>query len=141
MTDVKKIFIDTAPFIYLMEGHERFVVKIEKIVNDCIENNIQIATSVITYTEFCVKPYELNEVNIIKAFNDLIKELNIKVYDINIEIADVASRFRAKYNFLKGMDSIQIATAIFSNSDIFITNDKKLKRIPEIKVMLVDEWK
>jgi hypothetical protein len=38
------------------------------------------------------------------------------------------------------MDSIQLAAAISSESDVFLTNDRKLKKISEIKVMLLEDY-
>lgn len=37
------------------------------------------------------------------------------------------------------MDSIQIATALLSGCDEFITNDKKLKRLDELSIILIEE--
>ena len=37
------------------------------------------------------------------------------------------------------MDSIHLATAIVYGCDVFLTNDKQLKQVEEINVLLVDE--
>lgn len=37
------------------------------------------------------------------------------------------------------MDSIQIATALTSNCGEFLTNDKRLKKVDKINVILVEE--
>ena len=46
---------------------------------------------------------------------------------------------RAKYDFLKAFDAIQLATAIDFGCNKFFTNDRRLKPIQEIDVILVDE--
>jgi predicted nucleic acid-binding protein len=37
------------------------------------------------------------------------------------------------------MDALQVASAIRADADIFVTNDKRLKAIKEIKVIFVKE--
>jgi len=46
--------------------------------------------------------------------------------------------FRAKYG-LKTPDSIQVATAIYTSADYFLTNDIRLKAIKEIETLVLDE--
>jgi len=57
---------------------------------------------------------------------------------LNGSIADIASSLRAKYN-LNTLDAIQIAISLEAKADIFITNDANLKKISEIKVLLLSE--
>ncbi len=140
MTDIKRLFIDTAPFIYLIENNEMFGKKVEKIFNDCVQNNIEIVTSVITFSEFCVQPYRMNNRQIIQTFKNLISDLDISIYDVDLDIADLASKTRADYEFLKGMDSLQIAISLACDCDMFLTNDKKLKKINEIKGIVINDW-
>ena len=46
---------------------------------------------------------------------------------------------REKYQGLKGMDSIHVATSIYFGCDIFLTNDSQLRQITETNVVLVDD--
>ncbi len=41
--------------------------------------------------------------------------------------------------FLRTPDALQLATAIHHNCNKFLTNDKKLKQISEIKVILITD--
>jgi len=58
---------------------------------------------------------------------------------INAQISETAAELRAKYSFIRTPDAIQIATAINTEADFFITNDKKLKGLSEIKSLVLDE--
>ena len=58
--------------------------------------------------------------------------------DINADIAKNAAKNRAKYGF-KTPDAIQLASALQSGSDFFITNDNQLNKFKELKVVLVDQ--
>ena len=63
---------------------------------------------------------------------------NLRVKTLDENIADVASSLRANYN-INTPDAIQIATSLEAKADIFITNDTTLKKISEIKVLLLSE--
>ncbi len=139
--NIDKVFIDTAPFIYLMEDSIDFSDDAQEIFEYCLDKDIIINTSTITYFEFCVKPYQLENIELISSFKELLSVLDINTQIIDISTSDLAGKLRAKYGFLKAMDALQIASAINSNSKIFITNDMKLKKIDEIQVILVSEWK
>lgn len=140
MTDIRRIFVDTSLFIYLLEGHEIYGNVANNFFKHCLSNRIEMKTSTISYMEFCVMPYQKNRLDVIESFKELLIDLEMSIYSINLKIADLAAELRARYKFLKGMDALQIATGIYSGSDHFITNDKKLKSIREINVVLLDEW-
>ena len=60
--------------------------------------------------------------------------------EISEKIAESAGKLRGRYSFLKTIDAIQIATAIDVGADAFLTNDKKLKQIKEIKVLVLKDY-
>ena len=134
-----KVFIDTAPFIYLIEKNERYADKIKKYLTTLFINNNQIITSVITYSEFGVAPIREQKPELINEFEAFLHKTDISLIEIKKAYAFKASELRAKYLFLKGMDSLQIGTAIEENCDVFVSNDFKLKSIKEIDVLLLDK--
>lgn len=134
-----KIFVDTAPFIYLMENHPKFAKKIRKAITEAIVNGDTLVTSVVTYMEFGVKPEREKRQDVIRKFDDLLSKLNIRILVIDKEAGQKAYQMRAKYKFLKGMDALQVALSIRENCSVFLTNDKKLKKIAEINVKTIDE--
>ena len=102
-------------------------------------DNSQFYTSVITDMEYIVNPYRENNQKRIDNYYAFKEYLDIKKIDINTEIANYAGMLRAKYDFLKGLDALQIAASHFYACDYFVTNDKALLQINEIKTpLLVD---
>lgn len=55
-TSRMKIFIDTAPFIYLIEKHPEFIDRIKRYFTELYIDQVELVTSVITLSEFGVKP-------------------------------------------------------------------------------------
>lgn len=137
MTD--KIFLDTAVIIYFLENNTDFGTKVEKLLEKSINNNVNLITSTITIMEFCTKPFELGNITLIESFEDFLTDLNITVVPVNYKIAIEAAKLRGKYRSLKGMDSLQLSSAITSSCDKFISNDRKLKQISEISIELIED--
>ena len=134
-----RVFVDTAPFIYLIENHPIYADKVADLIATALAESHSFVTSVITILEFGVKPEKENKQEVIAKFEELLNELATEVKEIDRSTAVKAYQLRAKYQFLKGLDAIQIAVAVTSNCENFVTNDTKLSRIEEIAVTLIDE--
>ena len=59
--------------------------------------------------------------------------------DITKLIAKTAAELRAKYVGLKLADSLQLASSIVCDCDVFLTNDKRLKQVTEANVLYLGE--
>jgi predicted nucleic acid-binding protein len=58
---------------------------------------------------------------------------------VDLEVARRAADLRAGYR-LRPPDAIQLAAALFHGATAFVTNDKKLKQVNELKVLTLDDW-
>jgi predicted nucleic acid-binding protein len=133
------VFLDTSPIIYLIENNPSFYSKISSYLADSIKKDIPILTSVISIAEFGVRPKRINNLELITEMEQMLSVLQVKVLDINIEIAEISSSLRAKYQSLKSFDALQLASALSVDCNSFVTNDKKLKMVTEINILLIDE--
>lgn len=137
MTDSKKIFLDTAPFVYYLEDNELYSSKMKKfwkVYEDC-----DYITSAVTITEYLTYPYQQNNLKQINAFYDFIDGMDIEIKSINKVIAEKAAQIRAEYKSFKTMDALQLATACITRCDLFLTNDKQLRQFKEIRCFTVEE--
>lgn len=136
-----KTFIDTSPFIYLIENKPAYADIIKSYFLEALTNDHEIITSVISVMEFGVVPEKKGKHELIIQFEAFLQTMNITVEIIDKSIAETASKLRARYNFLKGMDALQVAVAIEKGCDYFLTNDKKLVNISEVQILLVENMK
>ena len=58
---------------------------------------------------------------------------------VDATLARRAVVLRAAYNILVP-DSIQIATALESGATLFVTNDKRLATVRELRVLVLDDY-
>jgi len=135
----KIIGLDTMVFIYHFEENQVYSSLTFSIFESLEKGNFNAVTSILTLLEILVKPKKENNSLLTERYKLLLETFpNLQVKNINENIADIASSLRANYN-INTPDAIQIATSLEEKADIFITNDVTLKKISEIKVLLLSE--
>ncbi|MEW6608538.1 MAG: PIN domain-containing protein [bacterium] len=138
---INTIFIDTAPIIYYIEAHSQFGPLVKEVVTSFLSERLVAFSSVITLTEVLSKPVEVGDEKLAKKFVEFLKYgRNLNLIEISTDIAEKAGRLRGQYPDLKTVDSIQLSTAIDVGADVFLTNDKKLKKIKGIKVLVLNDY-
>ncbi|MCD8104728.1 MAG: PIN domain-containing protein [Lachnospiraceae bacterium] len=142
MIDYRKVFIDTAPFIYFIEKDEnnpRYFDKMKNFFIDSSDKGIQLVTSVITVEEYMVYPYRNNLPIYVETFEQLIHALDVDVLEISMPVARKAAKIRADYQHFKAMDALQLAAASMSDCDLFLTNDRQLRQYRELKCLTIED--
>lgn len=134
----KKVFIDTAPFIYYIEGN----IQYQKILNQLFKLNskgeIFFSTSVLTLLELLVVPIRNKRFDLVEQYESIFSNsTSLELIEINLTISKLAAEYRAQFNF-KTPDAIQVASASFCDADFFLTNDKHLKQ-NKIKTIVLQE--
>jgi len=126
----KRIALDSMIFIYHFEESRAYFHEVQKILLSAQEGEYELVTSTISVIEALSTPKYLRlheTVNEIKLF---FKEAGfIKVIDVSWDIAIEAASLRRQHESLRTPDAIQLATAIVSGADVFITNDVRLSKI------------
>lgn len=135
----KVVGLDTMVFIYHFEENQAYSPLTFSIFESLEKGNFNGITSILTLLEILVKPKKENNLLLTEKYKLLFETFpNLQVKEINENIADIASSLRANYN-INTPDAIQIATSLEAKADIFITNDATLKKVTEIKVLLLSE--
>ncbi|MBA7536361.1 hypothetical protein ES705_28624 [subsurface metagenome] len=135
----KVVGLDTMVFIYHFEENRIYSPLTFSIFESLEKGNFKGITSILTLLEILVKPKKENNSLLTERYKLLFETFpNLQVKTINENIADIASTLRASYN-INTPDAIQIATSLEVKADIFITNDATLKKISEIKVLLLNK--
>ena len=131
LKNVSVLAFDTAPIIYFVEANPKYDALVTAIFERVESGNLTGTTSVISLCEVLVHPIRNQNTN-------LQNSPNFYTEQINSSIAETAARLRAQYN-LRTPDALQIATALENSCDAFLCNDNGLKRVTELKILLLDE--
>jgi predicted nucleic acid-binding protein len=139
LTGVMRLGIDTAPFIYFVERNPKYVDLVREIVRRIDGGPIAGYSSMVTLTEVLTKPKKVGDTITEKEYRDLLlNSRNFELVLIDDAVAVRAANLRADYN-LRIPDALQIAAALESGCEAFLTNDTMLKRVTELRVLVLDE--
>lgn len=138
---LERICLDSMCFIYQFTGNKLYSPLTNNIVSLLEQNKIKAITSVVTVVEIFVHEEKMSDALTIKAYEQTFLTIpNLEIIPIDWNIARFASKFRAKYSFLKTPDALQIATTLLKGCNGFITNDAKLKKVKELKVISLADY-
>jgi len=138
---IKTIFVDTAPVIYYIEAHPQFGPLVREVVNAFRSGKVTAYSSVITLAEVLPKPIEAGNEKLAKEFVEFLRHgKNLHLIEVSAHIAERAGRLRGQYSNLRTADAIQISVAMDVGADAFLTNDRNLKQIKEIKVFVLGDF-
>ncbi|MBN4000462.1 type II toxin-antitoxin system VapC family toxin [Nostoc sp. LPT] len=137
LANVSRLFLDTAPVIYFVERNPQFVDLVDPIF-ERLSTDITVVASGITLSECLVGAIRLGLADLEQAFVDVLQQEQVVFVEINAAIAQEAARIRVRYN-LQLPDALQVAAAIIAGCEAFLTNDAALKRVTELRVLVVCE--
>jgi predicted nucleic acid-binding protein len=136
---VEHIFLDTMFFIYHFEDNERYSRLTTDILNMVEKGQIRCSTSYLTLMELLVKPLKENRQDLVEEYRMIFETFpNLSMIALDKSVAYLAASFCALYNF-KPADSIQLASAASAKCDLFLTNDRDLIQIKDLKIYYMDE--
>ncbi|QSJ14250.1 type II toxin-antitoxin system VapC family toxin [Nostoc sp. UHCC 0702] len=137
LANVSRLFLDTAPVIYFVERNPQFVDLVDPIF-ERLSADITAVVSGITLSECLVGAIRLGLADLEQAFVDVLQQEEVVFVEINAAIAREAARIRVHYN-LQLPDALQVAAALIAGCQAFLTNDAALKRVTELRVLVMCE--
>ncbi len=123
------VLLDTSVLIYYLEGIKPYYLLAEEIFNDILDENIIGSLSAISITEFVTKPLADGNLTDVERFKQFIDSLSIQVLTVTYEIAERAGKLRSQYPNVQTADALIVATALENGCDVFVTNDKDLRKL------------
>ncbi len=125
------IYMDSTVTIYLVEQVLPYLPLVEAHIN---APGATLAVSDLTRLECRVHPLMHNDPPRLAQFDAFFA--TVQVVDLSSAVFDLATTIRATYRF-ETADSIHIAAAVEARCDVFLTNDKDLKRFTGIAVEVI----
>lgn len=94
-------------------------------------------SSVLVLGELLVQPLRVGRLDLVDRYQGLFTSDEVfSVWDVNRAIVGQAASLRANHG-LKMLDALHVATAIQNGATIFVTNDEGIRRVEEIKVVIL----
>jgi predicted nucleic acid-binding protein len=136
---VARLGFDTAPVIYFVEAHPHYDVLVTEVFQRVAAGALRGVTSVITLTEVLVHPLRQGNTRLSNEYRSLLlTSVDFQTLPIDAAVADQAADLRTRYR-LRTPDALQIAAALAADCTAFLTNDARLQRVTELRVLILDE--
>ncbi|MBD2773651.1 type II toxin-antitoxin system VapC family toxin [Iningainema tapete] len=139
LPDSARIYIDTLVVIYTIEVNPNYWQLVQPLWQKFQAGQIELITSELTLMESLVIPFRQSNANLIDTYEQLLLSSVLQLIPINQIILREAARLRAITPSLKTPDAIHAATAITSGCTQFITNDRQLRTVANLPVVILDE--
>lgn len=131
--------IDTAPLIYYIEEHPTYLKALDPFFDSIARGEITAVTSILSLLETLIIPIRKSDTLLAQKYRDILLDTaGLTTVELSQAIAEEAAKLRAFHN-IHTPDSIQMATAITKEAPFFLTNDKGLPSLTNLKILIVDE--
>ncbi|MGI8550655.1 MAG: type II toxin-antitoxin system VapC family toxin [Dehalococcoidia bacterium] len=136
---ISRLGFDTSPFIYLIERHQTYLAVVREVFRRVDTGTIAGFSSVISLTEVLTRPMQIGDAALAHSYRLVLTgSRHFTLLPIDSIIAERAARLRARHR-LRTPDAMQLATALSVGCEAFLTNDATLRRVSELRVILIDE--
>ena len=131
---MSRIYWDTMLFIYWLEDHPQFANRVNAIRSRMEQRHDQLITGAFTFGEVLAGVYRKGAPHLAEESRRLLQSVVAEVVPFTIEAADHYGRIRGILG-LPPADSVHLACAAQADTDLFLTNDKRLvgKIVPGIQ--------
>lgn len=136
-TSHRRIGLDTSPFIYFIERHPVYVEILRPLFRRIDGGHAQGFASVVTLAEVLTRPIEQGNEPLQNQYRELLlRSRNFTLLPVTASLAQQAAALRARYR-LRTPDALVLATALQSGCEAFVTNDRDLTRVSELRVLVL----
>jgi predicted nucleic acid-binding protein len=135
---VSRLFLDTAPVIYHVQSNPAYRSRTRAVFQRLSEGAFEAVASAITLAECLVHPLRAGDADLAGQFRNTITRGANTLYVGVDAVVERAAGIRARYG-LRLLDSLQLAAALASGCDAFLTNDHGLRRVEQIRVIVLDD--
>jgi predicted nucleic acid-binding protein len=121
-------------FVYWLEDHPQFAKRVGEIHTRMKQRGDELITSAFTFGEVLAGVYRVGAARAADESRHLLQRVISEVLPFNLETSEHYARIRGTQGVAPA-DAIHLACAAQANTDLFLTNDKRLvgKFIPGIQ--------
>ena len=136
----KIIGLDTAPFIYYIEDVTPYADLLDPVYTLLESHTLRAITSTVTFAEILTKPFIDKNFSLADEIKFTLKSFSsLSVSLIDEKLAEAAALIRARY-MIRLPDALQVAAAIQGEATLFLTNDKRVKRLDALQVLVLSDF-
>jgi predicted nucleic acid-binding protein len=132
--------VDTAIFIYFIEEEPGFLPHILPLFEEADQGKRELVTSALTLLEVLVVPHRAGNTPLAERYELLLtRSRGIRMTELSRDQLRAAAQLRAATG-VKTPDALHLVSALTTGCKTFLTNDRRLPRIPGLRVIQLSSY-
>ncbi len=137
----KTVAFDTSPLIYYIEQNPQYQAAVDDLFVAIDSGAAKGMTSVLTLLEVLVQPLHSGRLDLASQYRQVLENSRgIRLLPVLAETCEASARLRAKYDWIRTPDAIQVAAALQNGAEAIVTNDARWRRLTEIPVLILSDY-
>jgi len=132
LLDGARVLVDSAPIIYVLEGHRRFGSRFKPLFEAHATGRLRFAVTTITVAEVLTGPLRAGDEALARRYRAILETW--EAIPLDVGIAESAARLRASLG-LKLADAIQAASALAIDAAALVTHDRDFSRVRALRII------
>ncbi len=135
------VALDTAPIIYYTENRAPYADTVDLLVGLAEAGDRELVTSAITLLEVLVVPFRRGDTALAARYEALLtRSRGIRLVEVERGQLRLAAELRARHG-VRTPDALQLSAALSARCGTFVTNDRRLPPIPDLRVLQLDDYR
>lgn len=134
------VCLDTSVFIYFIEEDRRYIDIVAPIFEAIDIGLLSAVTSGVTLLETLVIPFRNKDNDLALQYEQLLSESRgLRLLSLDRDLLRQAAHLRASFG-IKTPDALQLACAKQEKCTAFVTNDRRISKIPGLKILQLSDY-
>ncbi len=132
------IGLDSNVIAYLVDDHPIFGAASAAVIDAIERGDVDGVMASLAIAEVLAGPARIGDAPAFERTADALRGLRIRVVDLDAELAADAAWLHGSIGG-QAADAIHLATARRSGATAFVTNDRRIRSIPRLEVVYLEE--
>ncbi len=136
----RRVYLDANVFIYALNGFPAFAITLTDLFDGIESGTVSACTSELTLAELLVIPFRHGDTEEEKRCRMILRpRACLSLLPVTMDVLELTAKLRAAMPTVRTPDAVHAATAQLAGCDVFLTNDRRLKAVTGLPILLLSE--
>jgi predicted nucleic acid-binding protein len=132
--------LDTLVFIYHFEDNRSYAPLTQVVFESIEAGDVESVVSTVTVAEVLTGARKVGNATLVLQYRALFHSFpHLSVVPVDMQVAETAADLRARHNIAMP-DALSIASAIVGGAHTFVTNERNLRRVTDLEIILLSDF-